>query len=75
MFSYLDYLLYRDGYSYNGIEIVKPLADDWQFQFRSSIEHFYPQNPLELEKWQAEDLNCFGNLALILFPVIHCLAM
>ncbi|MCV6650034.1 DUF262 domain-containing HNH endonuclease family protein [Enterococcus faecium] len=65
VFSYLDYLLYRNGYSYNGKEVVRPLADDWQFQFRSSIEHFYPQHPTELVVWANEDLNCFGNLALI----------
>ena len=65
VFSYLDYLLYRDGYSYNGKEVVRPLADDWQFQFRSSIEHVYPQHPTELAVWGNEDLNCFGNLALI----------
>lgn len=65
VFSYLDYLLYRDGYSYNGEKVVKPLADDWQFQFRSSIEHFYPQHPTELAAWADADLNCFGNLALI----------
>ena len=65
VFSYLDYLLYRDGYSYNEKEVVTPLADDWYFQFRSSIEHFYPQHPTELKVWNDEDLNCFGNLALI----------
>lgn len=65
VFSYLDYLLYRDGYSYNEKEVVTPLADDWHFQFRSSIEHFYPQHPTELKVWNDEDLNCFGNLALI----------
>lgn len=65
VFSYLDYLIYRDGYSYNGKEVVRPLADDWQFQFRSSIEHFYPQHPTELVSWADKDLNSFGNLALI----------
>lgn len=65
VFSYLDYLIYRDGYSFNGHEIIRPLSSDWQFQFRSSIEHFYPQNPTELLPWENEDLNCFGNLALI----------
>ncbi|WP_057490362.1 GmrSD restriction endonuclease domain-containing protein [Streptococcus orisasini] len=65
VFSYLDYLIYRDGYSFNENEIIRPLADDWQFQFRSSIEHFYPQHPTELSSWDDEDLNCFGNLALI----------
>lgn len=65
VFSYLDYLIYRDGYVYKGNEIVRPLASDWHFQFRSSIEHFYPQHPTELSPWVDEDLNCFGNLALI----------
>lgn len=64
VFSYLDYLLYRDGYSYNGRRVVKSF-DNWPFQFRSSIEHFYPQHPIELPKWDDSDLNCFGNLALI----------
>ena len=65
VFSYLDYLIYRDGYSYGGKEIISPFQDDWQFQFRSSIEHFQPQHPLEGQCWEGEDLNGFGNLALI----------
>lgn len=65
VFSYLDYLIYRDGYSYKGKEIVTAMPDTWQFQFRSSIEHFYPQNPVEGEKWDGDSLNEFGNLALI----------
>lgn len=37
------------------------------FQFRSnrSIEHVYPQHPENGEKWEADLLNSFGNLALI----------
>lgn len=65
VFSYLDYLIYRDGYSYDGKEIIPPLQDEWQFQFRNSIEHFQPQNPVEGECWEPEDLNGFGNLALL----------
>lgn len=68
VFTYLDYILYRDGYSYRGEQIISPLKDDWQFQFRNSIEHFYPQNPIGAEpsmKWNSDDLNGFGNLALI----------
>ena len=65
VFTYLDYLIYRDGYSFNGHEMIRPLSSDWQFQFRSSIEHFYPQNPTELPPWENDDSNCFGNLALI----------
>ena len=65
VFSYLDYILYRDGYSYNGKEIISSMQEDWQFQFRSSIEHFHPQHPVEVERWEDGDLNGFGNLALI----------
>ncbi|WP_446898901.1 DUF262 domain-containing protein [Clostridium sp. LBM24168] len=68
VFTYLDYILYRDGYSYRGKQIILPLKDDWQFQFRNSIEHFYPQHPVDIEpsiKWHSDDLNGFGNLALI----------
>jgi uncharacterized protein with ParB-like and HNH nuclease domain len=65
VFTYLDYLLYKNGYSYLGKEIIPPLYDEWQFQFRSSIEHFQPQNPVEGESWEADDLDGFGNLELI----------
>lgn len=65
VFSYLDYLIYRDGYSYDGKEIISPMQEDWQFQFRSSIEHFHPQHPVEGGFWEEYDLNGFGNLALI----------
>lgn len=65
VFTYLDYLLYKNGYSYLGKEIIPPLYDEWQFQFRSSIEHFQPRNPDEGKSWEADDLDGFGNLALI----------
>lgn len=65
VFSYLDYLIYRDGCSYDGKEIISPMQEDWQFQFRSSIEHFQPKHPIEGECWDEDDLNGFGNLALI----------
>lgn len=65
VFSYLDYLIYRDGYSYDGKEIISPRLVDWQFQFRNSIEHFHPQHPVEGELWEDDDLDGFGNLALI----------
>ena len=65
VFCYLDYLIYRDGYSYDGKEIISSMQEDWQFQFRSSVEHFYPQHPVEGEQWEEDDLNGFGNLALI----------
>lgn len=57
IFNYLDYLIWiRDRKRFGA----------WDFTFRSSVEHFYPQTPLEggaaLEK---DLLHCFGNLCLI----------
>lgn len=64
VFTYLDYLLYRDGYERNGKEIIKKLCD-WKVYFRNSVEHFYPQNPEHQDRWGDDDLHRFGNLALI----------
>ncbi len=64
VFTYLDYLLYRDGYERNGKEIIKKLCD-WKVYFRNSVEHFYPQNPEHQDRWGNDDLHRFGNLALI----------
>lgn len=65
VFTYLDYLLYRDGYSYNGKEVILAGQLNWQFQFRTSIEHFFPQNPDEVGNWGDNNLHMFGNLALV----------
>ncbi len=61
VFTYLDYVLYRDGYK----EIIKPKFNNWKVQFRNSVEHFFPQNPENNDGWSDEDLHCFGNLALV----------
>lgn len=73
IFNYLDYLLwqnYRNGKEYFKIESEKPFEDsrikDFEYTFRSSVEHFYPQHPIEGNpKIDEEWLNCFGNLCLI----------
>lgn len=62
VFNYLDYLLWCDG--------VQNARDDvitqFEFTFRSSVEHFYPQHPLDGHRVLAEnDLHHFGNLCLI----------
>jgi hypothetical protein len=62
VFNYLDYLLWCDG--------VQNAKDDvitqFEFTFRSSVEHFYPQHPLDGHRVLAEnDLHHFGNLCLI----------
>lgn len=61
VFNYLDYLLWRDNVSIN------PIPKEFEFTFRSSVEHYYPQNPMQgFEKIADEKiLNSFGNLCLI----------
>lgn len=57
VFTYLDYILCRDNPSE---------FNDFQFQFRTSIEHFFPQHPINGEVTIDEkNMNSFGNLALI----------
>jgi hypothetical protein len=56
VFNYLDYLLWRDRFA----------ERNYDFTFRSSVEHFYPQNPIgEHPKLPNEVGDCFGNLCLI----------
>lgn len=55
VFNYLDYILAKKNVEYA----------NYSFRFRNSIEHFYPQNPSTGEYWKDEDLNSFGNLALL----------
>ena len=55
VFTYLDYILAKNNEEYAS----------FSFKFRNSIEHFYPQHPVEGEYWKDEDLNSFGNLALL----------
>lgn len=57
--NYLDYLLWQNDKSVN-----------FNFEFRNSVEHWYPQNPSEgsFPRWEdegAEGVNRFGNLCLI----------
>ncbi|MGN0708248.1 MAG: DUF262 domain-containing protein [Faecalibacterium sp.] len=57
VFNYLDYLLWR----------AEPKEyDDFTFEFRNSVEHWYPQNPSEgtFESWM-EGVDRFGNLCII----------
>jgi len=57
VFNYLDYLLWMS----------KPKKyDDFTFEFRNSVEHWYPQNPSEgtFESW-TDGVDQFGNLCII----------
>ena len=54
--NYLDYLLWSRN---------KGRYDDFTFEFRTSVEHWYPQNPSDdtFVKW--EEVDRFGNLCLV----------
>ena len=56
VFNYLDYLLWKEG---------KETYEDFVFEFRNSVEHWYPQHPPEgtIEVWDGVDT--FGNLCII----------
>ena len=63
IFNFLDYLLwkkYKDDDKHNG------KIKGYEFTFRSSVEHYYPQNPMEgKEPLDPDVLDAFGNLCLI----------
>lgn len=62
VFTYLDYLLCRDYAD----EFKDSTIKDFQFQFRTSIEHFFPQNPHSNGSAViVTDKDSLGNLALI----------
>lgn len=57
IFNYLDYLLWKK-------EPTK--YSDFEFKFRSSVEHYYPQNPIAgIKPMDPVFLHNFGNLCLI----------
>ncbi|GAD90047.1 hypothetical protein VHA01S_031_00590 [Vibrio halioticoli NBRC 102217] len=63
VFNYLDYLLWCDNRISN---INDTVIEKFEFTFRSSVEHFYPQHPLDGHTELNEaDLHNFGNLCLI----------
>ena len=61
VFNYLDYLLWAEDR--NGTE---KKFSDFVFEFRNSVEHWYPQNPSEgtFEQWK-DNVDSFGNLCII----------
>jgi uncharacterized protein with ParB-like and HNH nuclease domain len=56
VFTYLDYILCRDN---------PTKFKEFQFQFRTSIEHFFPQHPINRNDVDEKNRDSFGNLALI----------
>ena len=59
VFNYLDYLLWEQH------KAADSKIKAFVFTFRSSVEHYYPRNPISERPLSAERLNAFGNLCLI----------
>ncbi|HIT84896.1 MAG TPA: DUF262 domain-containing protein [Candidatus Ornithomonoglobus intestinigallinarum] len=55
VFNYLDYLLWKQA---------PEKYSDFVFEFRNSVEHWYPQNPSDFESWK-DGVDRFGNLCII----------
>lgn len=56
VFNFLDYLLWKGN---------KEKYSDFMFEFRNSVEHWYPQNPSEGSISQWDDKDTFGNLCIV----------
>lgn len=56
VFNFLDYLLWKNN---------KNKYSDFEFEFRNSVEHWYPQNPSDgsFDSWNDKDT--FGNLCIV----------
>ncbi|MFI3261116.1 MAG: DUF262 domain-containing HNH endonuclease family protein [bacterium] len=67
VFTYLDYILWKEGYADKDRKfIIEKKQSGFDFIFRNSVEHFFPQHPEnDIEQWDDEYLNCFGNLGLL----------
>lgn len=60
IFNFLDYLLWVKH------QTADSIVKDYEFTFRSSVEHYYPQHPLPgHDPLPSDILNSFGNLCLI----------
>ncbi|MGV4439203.1 DUF262 domain-containing protein [Ornithobacterium rhinotracheale] len=66
IFNYLDYILWVFKEK-NIDELNKNLSNfnNFEFTYRSSVEHYYPQHPINGITLDTNTLNEFGNLCLI----------
>lgn len=60
--NYLDYLLWteRDNAKYKKLDFAQ-----FSFEFRNSVEHWYPQHPSDQSFAKWDDFDRFGNLCII----------
>lgn len=63
IFNLLDYKLWKKENKSWKKEKDKDKYKDFEFTYRDSVEHFYPQNPISGEG--VTNVNSFGNLCLI----------
>lgn len=57
VFNFYDYILWQKG---------NKSSQDFSFGYRNSVEHFYPQNPVDGEDVLAQNvLQSFGNLCIV----------
>lgn len=54
VFNYFDYVLWKDNKN-----------ADFEFAYRTSVEHFYPQHPIGRAPMDFRALHSFGNLCII----------
>lgn len=54
VFNFYDFLLYNQNHD-----------NDFEFTYRTSVEHFYPQHPTDREPMDFDHLHSFGNLCLV----------
>lgn len=65
LFNFLDYLLWQRALADPSRKPTEKIRN-FTFTFRSSVEHYYPQNPINGERLDDEDaLHSIGNLCLI----------
>lgn len=60
--NYLDYLLWMER---NSTKYKKLYFAQFTFEFRNSVEHWYPQHPSEQSFAKWDDVDRFGNLCII----------
>lgn len=62
VFNYLDYLLWRENKAF-----YEKDENTFVFEFRNSVEHWYPQHPSDgmFKEWGDSGVDRFGNLCLI----------
>lgn len=60
--NYLDYLLWMER---NSAKYKKLYFAQFTFEFRNSVEHWYPQHPSEQSFAKWDDVDRFGNLCII----------